>query len=906
VAEDSSITADFFISYATPDESAAREIGTILEGAGYTYVAQFRDFMVGTNFVREMQRGLAGSSRLIALLSPAYEASDNCQAEWSAAYAQDPGSRHGKIIPFKIADVEPNPLARQIVYKSLIGLAPEERAALVLAAIEPWMTGRKRTSPDVPRGSHSAIAGSGRSRPSGAKPGNLPGTIQHLFKGRGEFLQKLRESFQHNDAAAITGKAVHGLGGVGKTRTAIEYGHAYAKDYSATFFLIGKSESDLQDSLAALVDAAVLDLPEQDAPDLGARAAAVIRWLRANPGWLIIIDNVDDEPAARAARTFLDQIGGGGHVLITSRVGDWGHMVEPLELDLLSVEAAKDLLRESTPRRTRRADEDSALTRLADEQLGCLSLALVQAAAYIDERHIGFAEYSRLFEKEAKNLLAKFGEAAVRNLGYPRPVALTWQASLAQLSEAGRLLLDMLSWLSIEPIPRSLFDVWPQAETIDLEEALAELTRYSLVHWEAENSAITVHRLVAQVTRDNVDPAGRDRALEMLFPWLYAVNPEMNASDVRCWPLLLPLLPHAFSLFERTRNFGPYTKQANLYDEYATLLRSHARYSDAETLYRQALAMEEARYGPDDHRIAIRLNNLSVLLSSTNRMAEAEPFLRRALALSEAHYGPDHPIVAIRLNNLALLLATTNRSVEAEPLLRRALAIDEASFGSEDDHVATDLNNLAQLLADTNRLAEAEPLHRRALALAEASYGHDHPTVATRLNNLGLLLQATDRFEEAEEFHRRALAIDEASYGPDHPDVSIDLNNLAQLLTATDRLPDAEPLYRRALAISEASLGPNHPDVATTLNNLAGLLRSTGRQVEAQTLQRRAAEILLQSGKASGHLLPNTSSALVAYASMLIEAGRKPAEVADTVNSLISEVGFDPAEVWPSLFSEDD
>jgi hypothetical protein len=152
---------------------------------------------------------------------------------------------------------------------------------------------------------------------------------------------------------------------------------------------------------------------------------------------------------------------GRGHVLITSRVSDWGHIVEPLELDLLSVEAAKDLLRESTPHRTKRADEDAPLTQLADEQLHCLSLALVQAAAYIDERRIGFADYAALFEKEAKTLLARLGASAVRNLSYPLPVALTWQASFDQLSDAGRLLLDMLAWLSIEPIPRDLFAVWP-------------------------------------------------------------------------------------------------------------------------------------------------------------------------------------------------------------------------------------------------------------------------------------------------------------------------------------------------------------------------------------------------------------------------------------------------------------
>jgi tetratricopeptide (TPR) repeat protein len=694
-----------------------------------------------------------------------------------------------------------------------------------------------------------------------AKPSNLPGSIGHLFKGREEFLGQLRESFRAKAAAAITGKTVHGLGGVGKTRAAIEYGHAYASDYAATFFLVGKSESDLRDSLAALAGAAALDLPEKDLPDLDARLAAVIRWLRTNPGWLLIIDNVDDKSAAQAVRQLLDQVGGGGgHLLITSRVSDWGHIVEPLELDLLSVDAAKDLLRESTPRRTKPADEDAALTRLADEQLGCLSLALVQAAAYIEERRIGFSEYAALFEKESKKLLAKLGEAAVRDLSYPLPVALTWQASIAHLGNAGRSLLDMLAWLSIEPIPRSLFAVWPQAETIDLDDALVELSRYSLVHWELENSAITLHRLVAQVTRDNQDAAARDRALGELFPWLLAVNPQMNAGDVRCWPQLMPLLPHALLLFERTSDFGPYPSQARFYNEYATLLQALARYAEAEPLFRRALAIDETSHGRDHSELVPRLSNLAFLLVDTNRRGEAEPLFRRALAIGEASFGTDHPAVSVPLNNLAVLLRATDRLTEAEPLFRRALAIDEAGFGPDHPTVAIRLNNLAALLRATDRLTEAEPLYRRALAIDEASFGSDHPTIAIRLSNLGVLLRVADRLNEAEPLYRRALAIDEASFGPDHPTVAIRLNNLAVLLRVTNRLAEAEPLYRRMVLI------------------------------------------LLRSSKASGHLLPNTASSLRNYAVALDEAGRDPSEARALIASLMTEAGFDPAELWPQVF----
>ena len=85
------------------------------------------------------------------------------------------------------------------------------------------------------------------------------------------------------------------------------------------------------------------------------------------------------------------------------------------------------------------------------------------------------------------------------------------------------------------------------------------------------------------------------------------------------------------------------------------------------------------------------------MLSQTNRLSEAEPLYRRALAIDEKSYGPDHPTVATRLNNLAFLLQDTNRLSEAEPLFRRALAIAEKGLGPEHPTTETIRRNLRSL-----------------------------------------------------------------------------------------------------------------------------------------------------------------------------------------------------------------
>ncbi|MDO1582384.1 toll/interleukin-1 receptor domain-containing protein [Rhizobium oryzicola] len=125
---------NFFISYSTKNEAEAREINGYLEDAGYSTIVQLKDFVPGSNFVTEMQKGL-NAKRFMALLSPAYFSSKQCQAEWSAAYNRDPSGELRYLVPILIEKTELPPLAKQIVYKSIVGLSGDARRNAVLEAI---------------------------------------------------------------------------------------------------------------------------------------------------------------------------------------------------------------------------------------------------------------------------------------------------------------------------------------------------------------------------------------------------------------------------------------------------------------------------------------------------------------------------------------------------------------------------------------------------------------------------------------------------------------------------------------------------------------------------------------------------------------------------------------------------
>jgi tetratricopeptide (TPR) repeat protein len=652
-------------------------------------------------------------------------------------------------------------------------------------------------------------------------------TLGTLFKGRDTFLATLRTSLTATPGPTAITSAVHGMGGVGKTRAAVEYAWANAGDYTALLLLGAETPDRLNAELAALTGP--LRLPEHTATEDSVKTEAALRWLNDNPGWFLILDNIDSAPALAAVHRLLGRLGH-GHVVLTSRLGHFPTGIQRLDLDILTPEDAASFLLSATPNRVPTAEDDAIAQTLATE-LGQLALALEIAAATIDTRPLSLPAYRTLWQGNRARVI---GWADRTLTGYHHAVAETWQTSIDQLTPSARILLERLSFLAPEPVPVTLLDVpVPKAPAgDDLHAALDGLTDYSLARRSQDGNTLLIHRLIMDVTRRDLARSGTEKArLTEALAWINAVLVG-DPQDVRTWPVFDPLAPHAEAIAAFADTAGIAHPTTRLMNQIGLLWLNKSLPSRAEPLMRRALAIDEASYGKDHPRVAIDLNNLAQLLQDTNRLADAEPLMRRALAIDEARYGKDHPDVAINLNNLAQLLKATNRLAEAEPLMRRAWAIDEASYGKDHPRVAIRLNNLAQLLKATNRLAEAEPLMRRALAIDEARYGKDHPRVAIQLNNLAQLLQATNRLAEAEPPMRRALAIDEASYGRDHPNVARDLNNLARLLQDTDRLAEAEPLMRRMVAILltfQSDTGHPHPHRDTVLNNYAILLSEMGR-----------------------------------------------------------------------------
>ncbi len=600
----------------------------------------------------------------------------------------------------------------------------------------------------------------------------MPIPCNPYFTGREEILVRLHETLLADNTAALSQpQAITGLGGIGKSQTALEYACRHRAHYQAVLWVLADSQENLITGFVAIAN--LLELPEKDAQEQSVVVDAVRDWLVTHSGWLLILDNADDLTLTFQFMPTHPQ----GNLLLTTRAQALGKLARAIAIDKMPMEEGALLLL----RRAGVLSSDDQLDAAPEQEreqsetlctmLDGLPLALDQAGAYIEETGCGLAGYLELFRTHYDRLLAERGQTG--DPDHPDSVATTWRLSFDKVKNASPAAADLLracAFLHPDDIPEELFREGGETlgepfqaaaeDPLTWNRTLREILKYSLLQRDTKTKTLSMHRLVQTVLKLEMDEVTQSEWAERLVRVVRQSFPAGDF-DYKEWPLCERLISNALVCAWLIEQWEfEFSEAAYLLNQVGHYLQGRVRYTEAEPLMRRALTIDETSFGSEHPNVARDLNNLAQLLKATNRLEEAEPLMRRALTIDETSFGSEHPKVAIRLNNLAQLLQDTNRLEEAEPLMRRALTIDETSFGSEHPNVARDLNNLAQLLQDTNRLEEAEPLSRQVveiLLLFMMRTGYKHPHLDTVIENYRGLLAMMGRDEEAQQVEIETL-----------------------------------------------------------------------------------------------------------------------------------------------------
>lgn len=292
--------------------------------------------------------------------------------------------------------------------------------------------------------------------PPGA--GFLPESVSGVFVGREQELTDLREMLAGRGSAAVVqsrARAIHGLGGVGKSTLALHYADRYRSAYTLVWWITAESPESIVNGLAALAMGVCPQWAQGVGPD--ERTAWAILWLQAHPGWLLIFDNVEDPTHLRP---YLGTLAGGHHLATSRKATGWHTLAPTMALGLLPLDEATDLLSTiAFPNLTPTGEQKEQALRLA-EVLGCLPLALEQAGAYAYRTGIDLDTYRRslgLVLDEDRDVFDP-----------ERTIARIWDQTLTAVADRDPLavtLLHAMAWLAPIDIPRTLLTRSPPARS---------------------------------------------------------------------------------------------------------------------------------------------------------------------------------------------------------------------------------------------------------------------------------------------------------------------------------------------------------------------------------------------------------------------------------------------------------
>jgi tetratricopeptide (TPR) repeat protein len=527
----------------------------------------------------------------------------------------------------------------------------------------------------------------------------VPYIENKTFVGRDSLLfqlsSRLREDkqYQYNHRVAL-----HGLGGVGKTQTALAYVYANRAHYDSIFWVTGASEASLLSDFQRI--ATETKCAANDTTDAVQILRKVHEWLDAQTSWLLIIDNLDD--IAGWINKFLPTNDSKKHTLITTRnPNSQGIPAKGLEVSVLDPADAVILLSALAEITLNESSSETKQANQIVDDLGYLPLAIEQAAAYVREVAGNFTTFIGDYTKCRGDIHHWIPQG---NRTYSHSVATTWSMSVKVVrnnNPHAAKLLQLISFLNpdgvlieflqsaAETLPEGLREVL--SNRIDLSKAVIELEKFSLLKWNRITKTLVIHRLVQMVVQDEMSKADLTRFRSTIIDMCDHSFPQEWTNETRLLcrvlisQIMRPLLDHQVICS---------AKSARVMNYVGCFLRDDGKYNDSEKL----------------------------LCKARKIMADI--------------LGHDHPDTLTTMNNLASTYRTQGKYDEAAKLQEQVLYKVQHILGHDHPNTLTTMNNLASTYRDQGKYDEAAKLEEQVLSKRQHILGHDHPDTLMSMENL--------------------------------------------------------------------------------------------------------------------------------------------------------------------------
>jgi serine/threonine-protein kinase len=314
---------------------------------------------------------------------------------------------------------------------------------------------------------------------------------------------------------------------------------------------------------------------------------------------------------------------------------------------------------------------------------------------------------------------------------------------------------------------------------------------------------------------------------------------------------LEPLALEALALRRKRNPGGP--ELAEPLHQLGRMQTYAGSHDSAETLLRQALAIDLEHHGAGSWQVANDHDDLGYELLRQGQVAAADSLIGAALATWRRLLPAGHPSLLWTLGNLAAVRRRQGRTDDAERLLGEVLAGQRRLFPEGHSEMVHTLIDLGDLMRERGHVAAAESLlapeairHRRLL-------GPDNDHAAMLVERLARYRYELGHYAAAERDLRDALGTWQRTLGPENRHTLHSTAWLGVYLSRQGRYREAEAMLRQALTGLRRTAGDSAPDVALVTRDLGVLKRMTREPGEAERLLRQA--LVIQQAKAPNDTL---------------------------------------------------